>query len=180
MKLAEIKPLFEQDEEKQAFNISPEDMEVVFKHVSKTDMTLDDVKSLAAELGESDEYTRNTGSALFLITRMHSLIHGIAPLGVTAATAETWFAPSGTIIRFIKGKGYDVEENVRKARAEVKTRKVKVKRPAARQLMFDYYKSIKPSLSPEQDSLLKRNNEEITQSIMDGLSPEEAFSRFIA
>jgi len=171
MKLAELY------EDEQPFNISEEDMERVYKKVVNRELDASEVMDLARELIDEDGYTRNLGSARFLINRMHILIHGIAPYGVSERSAETMFTAPKPLISFIEKKGYDADKNIKHAKEEVKTRRAKVKKDVATKMMADYYKANKKKFTPEQDKKLRAERGNIIKDIMSGTKPADAFTK---
>ena len=162
------------------WNISERDMEIVYRALrNKGELDQADVGPLAQELvDEFDGYSKNVGSAKFVINRMHVIMHGMAPLGVTEHSAQQFFQPAKPLIRFMSGKGFNPQEAINLARDEARTRKRKRKTDEARQVMADYYKRIKQTLTPQQDKALRASRQQIIQALMAGDTPEDVFGQF--
>jgi len=163
------------------WNISDRDMEIVYnalRNCGELDQT--EVLPLAQQLvDEFDGYSKNVGSARFLINRMHVIMHGMAPLGVTEHSAQQFFQPARPLIRFMAEKGYNPEEAINMARDEARTRKQRRKAEEARQVMADYYKKIRQTLTPKQDKALRASREQILQGLMAGENPEDVFGQVV-
>lgn len=179
MKLEE---LFEQDEKMGGeWNISERDMEIVYSALrNRGELDQSDVLPLAQELvDEFDGYSRNVGSARFLINRMHVIMHGMAPLGVTEHSAQQFFQPARPLIQFMSAKGYNPEEAINLARDEARTRLTKRKEEDARNLMASYYRQIRQTLTPQQDKNVRANRDQLIQGLKTGASPEDVFGQFV-
>ena len=167
MKLNEIAGigLFEAEDSGKPW--TDEDLDIAYKYISKTDANMKEINDMAQEIVTNHEsFKRTSGSAVFALTRMHTLIHGTIPDGVTAAQAKDWFNPPKTMRDYASRKGHDVEENIIHAKSEVKRRPVKVKEPQARQMMLDYYHDNASSL-PSQKKMSPHRTD-ITRAIMNG------------
>ena len=163
-----------------AHGISTEDMEHVFKALDKRQpMERMEVKALAKDLADAGEFSRNVNSAEFVVNRMHVLVHGIAPYGETENRAEKLFNASGPLVAFLKGKGYDVDENLKNAREELKNRPVTMKRDHAKQLMVQHWNDVKRELKPKQAKAITAAREHIIDYIAGGMKPVEAFSKVL-
>lgn len=177
MKLVEIRTLYEKDEERYHKKWSDEELEVIHKEVKKTSLSKEEMAALAKEIETSEKLERTYTGIYQMIMQMHMIVHGEYPQGVVVYEGN-WQKVAGNAIRFGKEKGYDVEPNIKKAKADMKERvakkKSQVKEPEARQMMADYYKEHKEQLPKNISS----HREEIIQDIMKGTSPEEAFKKF--
>jgi len=172
--------LFEDEGEQVAHNISPADMEVVYQALKdKGELDVADVVPLAQELAdEFGGYSRNAGSARFVINRMHVIMHGMAPLGVTEHSAQQFFQPARPLIAFMAEKGYNPQEAINMAKDEARTRMTKRKKAEAVKVMAAYYKQIKPTLTPQQDKAVRAARDQIVQGLETGATPEDVFGQF--
>lgn len=149
-------------------------LEMAFKAIKNEELDKAEIDDLAKQFEESETFGRTRGSAQFLLNRMHILVHGLAPYGETERRAETMFAIPQSMIEFADRKGIDTVYNIKNAREELKNRPVRIKRPEATNMMFDYYKANKNSLRKD----VGEHREQIINDIMGGKSPEEAFAQF--
>lgn len=155
--------------------LSDKDLEIIYKYIKPTGLSIKEVKDIANEVVENNpDYKRNPGSALFALTRMHALVHGKVPEGVTAQTAEKWFNPPETMKNFLRKKGYDIEENIDRAKKEVAQRKVKRNKKTAIQLMSNFYKENKNQLKDD----VSKYRDDIIKDLQDGATAEEAFAKY--
>lgn len=187
MKLADIL-IFETDEvfpttpaykhaRDENWNISDDDMEVVYKKLIKEpELDQQQVKNLANELVDEGEFSRNYGSAMFIIPRMHTLIHGMAPYGYTERSARVMFQPARPLIQFMERKGYDVPHQLASAKRDASMRNARLKSEDAKKVMSDYYKSIKNTLTRKQHMKLKSAREEIIRNLMAGRPVQAVFN----
>jgi hypothetical protein len=106
---------------------------------------------------------------------MHILVHGLAPHGETESRAEKMFGIPETMIKFANKKGYDTFENIKKAKVDLAGRPVRRKEPVARQMMAEYYRANKDRLPKD----IAQHRDAIIKDLMAGLSPEEAFGRYV-
>lgn len=169
-----LQELLEQDYTAAGTRFTDAQFELAYRAVSKAEMTKEEINDAAQMLAERDEFGRSKASAEFVLTRMHILVHGLAPIGETEKRAETMFTIPRTMIQFAQRKGLDVYDNIEYAREELKTRPVRVKRPEAVRLMADYYNANKHSLPRG----IATHREEIINLIMNGTPPAEAFNQF--
>jgi len=147
--------------------------QTAYKLTIKKELDRDEIKDLSKELNESDEYDRNGNSAEFLLSRMHILVHGLAPHGETEARAETMFTICGKMIDFANRMGLDTIFNIELARFELKNRPVQINRETAKRIMVNFYHDNKDSLSIEY---IRTRRETIIAQLMMGVTVEEAFT----
>lgn len=157
------------------YHITSADMDMVYERVSLREMHSFDISELADDFSEESGWQRTRGAAFFLATRMHILIHGIVPFGMSEHRAEIMFNASNVIIEYIEQKGYNVPENVRKARDEVKTRAMRRTKTEAIKIMADYYKTHKDSFSPDEQKILKTSREKIIEKLTAGDTAKQTF-----
>ena len=182
MKLTHVKPVYEAFEADFATNsrkrLSDTHFDLAFNAVKKEELDFSEIKELAKEVQEHESYDRTVGSAIFVLTRMHILIHGSAPYGLTEKSAETFFQPSGPMNKFAEAKGIDVGENVRRARIDLKNRTPKITNAEAGSMVAQWWKENKERLGHMRDAIL-RAKDEIISDVMAGLTPDEAANRHI-
>lgn len=153
--------------------------EILLKAV-QTDMTRAEIKNLAAELIEKHDNIRdNKGGVEMALIRMHVIAHGFLPTDIVSEASQNFFKVPDKMLKFGKAKGLDVEERVKKARADLEQRvakeKKKLSKDAARSAMAAYYKEVKDTFSPQEQANLKKNRDKIISDLMSGTSAEEAF-----
>lgn len=182
MKLTEM---FENDYSDQAGMKLPQELlEVAYEAILPTELSFDEIKDLAKELVDNDRWgNRTVGSAKFVLTRMHVLVHGMAPYDISERSAEQMFIPPRTMEDFVETKGIDVDSQISAARAEIKRRPKKLKKKAALTLFRDYahenpdmWELIKPTVSGSANYI---NRNRLIDLLMAGESPEDAFKHFM-
>ena len=161
------------DVQNESDQFTDEQFELVYDKIKDKEFDKDEISDLAQELEESDDFGRTKGSAKFALTRMHILIHGVAPDGETERRAETMFTIPNTMNEFATRKGIDTFENIERAREELKHRPVRVKYDKAKEMMHSYYHENKDWLPRD----IAKSREDIIDSIMNGDEPDEAFSK---
>ena len=156
--------------------ITPKQIEIAYNKLGEanrsfnTALSVEEIKDLSQEL--YGEVGRSPGSWEFTLTRLHILLFGMAPHGISESRAEKMFGyPSKEMVRFAQGEGIDVEGQISAARAELKNRPVRIKRDVARKLMSDYYMANKATLPKS----VSKYREEIIDRLMTGMKPEQAF-----
>ena len=171
MKLDEI---YQQDYSADAGkNLSDEDFNIAYEAILPMEFSIEETKELAEEIVERG-YSRTVGSAFFTLCRMHILVHGVAPHGMSEKSAEGMFLPSRRMEAFVEAKGHDVDGNIAAARAEIKRRPKKIKRDEAKKLMVSYARDHRGEI-PRLDYVQR---DKLIKMIMSGLTPEEAFAQF--
>lgn len=163
--------LFEDFSPESGKRLSDQQMQLAFNAVRRQELDKAEIADLARQFEENDVYGRTKESAEFLLTRMHILVHGLAPHGETERRAETMFRIPNTMIDYANRKGIDTVYNIEHAREELRNRPVRRKRPEAKKMMFDYYKANKADLPKN----INQYREEIVDRLMQGISPESAF-----
>lgn len=151
--------------------LSDAQLQLAYDAVIHHELDKAEIADLAKQFGEGDAYGRTSDSAAFLLSRMHILVHGVAPLGETEHRAETMFQIPNKMIEFANRKGLDTLYNIEAAREDLRTRPVRVKRPAALEIMAAYYKANKDRMPRD----IASHREEIVDRLMNGAKPEEAF-----
>lgn len=177
MKLFEI---VDPNQERVTGRLSDEEFEVAYNKLQQNEMSKEEIADFAREMVESGKYPRSVESLKFLLSRMHIILHGIAPEGETQNRAEVMFRDTQPIINYVLKRGDLDEEDIRyhlgHAREELANRpppKAKITPDQARQMMSDYYMA-------NRDRIPKRAvqyRDQIIQDIIGGASPEEAFSK---
>ena len=179
MKLNEVKKLNEKDEgggysPAMGKRLADQQMEMAHKAIVKKELDKAEIKDLAKQFEESEAFGRTAGSSEFLLSRMHILIHGLAPHGETESRAETMFNIPKTMVEFANKKGIDTFENIEKAKVDLKGRPRKVKLEAAKKMMADFYKANKDKLSKN----ITKYREDIIKDIMAGGEPAKVFATY--
>ena len=151
---------------------------MAYDAVSREMVDMSEIREIAKEFEESEEYGRTQSSAIFLLTRMHILIHGYAPHGITERSAEQMFIPSKPMEDFVKQLGYDVDSNIEQARHDMQVRKeVEEKRKelvaTAPNKVFKYYKQHKQKFKN-----VPLNKYKLIDLVSNGMPVEKAFAQF--
>jgi hypothetical protein len=156
-------------------NFSQEELETLYKVItSHKELDLSELKGITQELEEKGQWSRGDFSAKLGLARMHVLVHGVAPYGATERTAENWMQPSLRMMEFAKKKGLEADANLARAKRELSSRKPKLKREQAVQMMAAYAKENRDKITQSA----RANRDSILGDIQAGLTPEEAFARW--
>jgi len=157
----------------------------IYNSVKNRRMSLEDIKALGVELADGVDYNRTAYAVFMTAARMHALIHGMLPDGVSGRDTEAEFdrySASKPIYDFILSQGEfdaeDLDQNWRAAQAEGTTRQQKVNKTKEKDAVADmatYYMANKTKLPTD----IRQHRDEIVQNIMKGLTPDEAFGRYI-
>lgn len=171
------------DEPATTGKLSYEQMKMAYDKLKQTQLTKEEIADLAQQFADQGDYARTKDSAIFLLSRMHILLHGIAPEGETKERANTMFKISNNMKQFVLDQGdldmEDINYHIGEAVKELQTRKTvsKLNKEDATRVMVDYYKANKAMISDQVRHYLTR--QDIVQNIMNGQSPEEAFQPFM-
>lgn len=187
MRLNDIKPLneattdepddyqFKSDYSAEAGKrLTDDQFQLAYNLVKREEMDKSQIRNAAAELSETEGFGRTVASAEFVLSRMHILVHGLAPHGETQNRAETMFTIPETMVKFAQRQGYDVFENIERAKRDLKDRPVRVKEQDAKQMMVQYYQANKDRLPKN----ISQHRENIILDIMAGGKPEEVFAKY--
>lgn len=176
MKLDDLAQEFETDH-----NITDDQLQLAFDKLEEanpafnTALSLSEVRDLAQELSEDPDFGRNKGSAEFILNRLHVLVNGLAPSGISEHRAETMFRPSNNMKKFAEENNIDVEEQIDHARAELKTRPKPRKEDEAKEMFLNYWR--------ENKDMFPRFNQydkaDIIRDLMFGTDPEDAFTPYV-
>lgn len=173
--------LFEQDEERVTGRLGPEEFELAYNKLAQNEMSKEEIRDFAREMVESGRYPRSANSLIFLLSRMHIILHGVAPEGETQNRADVMFRDTKPIIDYVIQRGdldmEDIEQNIGDAKEELASRPIirKVKKEEALRMMSEYYKANKERIPRN----IQQYREQIVQAIMNGVSPEQAFAQFM-
>lgn len=172
-----LRDIFESyDMSKRGTNFSEEELETLYTIIAhQKELDRQDLKHIAAQLNETGKWTRGIFSAELGLARMHVLVHGVAPHGVSERTAEGWMTPSGPMDKFARSKGIDVDNNVKRARRELAGRRAKLGYEDAKNMMADYAKHNRHLITPA----VRKYRDKIIADIQAGLTPGEAIQRFV-
>ena len=107
------------------------------------------------------------------------VVYGKFPDGVIVYPGK-WQSVSKRMVDFAVQNGYrEAVRNIETAKAHmaqrIERKKAKLKRPDAKDAVMAYYRANKDTLPND----IGKHREELIQSMMDGLSVEEAFGRFV-
>jgi len=157
--------------------LPPELLKKAFGAIKHREFDWAEILDLSSEFGEADDYSRTVGSAKFLLSRMHVLVHGIVPHGVSQGSEKLFFRVSQSMIDFVNEEigSEEAAANIDRARAELAARPDPITQNEATRMMFDYYKANKANLPAN----IAKHREDLIKDIMAGLTPEEAFARYI-
>ena len=145
--------------------------DIAYKLVINKELDKDEIKDLSVELNEGDDYDRNHNSAEFLLSRMHILVHGIAPHGETQNRAETMFTICEKMIDYANRKGLDTMFNIELAKVDLADRPIRVKYEIAKKMVSDYYFSI-----PKDNRPVVVDRDNVIEQVMSGTAVEEALA----
>jgi hypothetical protein len=154
-----------------AQQLSDTHYDIAYNAVIKKELDKDEIKDLCVELNEGDEYDRNENSAEFLLSRMHILVHGIAPHGETQNRAETMFNICDKMIDYANRKGLDTMFNIELAKVDLADRPIRVKYEVAKSIVSEYYFSLSP-----EDRPVAVNRDDVIAQVMEGTPVEEALA----
>lgn len=157
--------------------LPPELLAKAFNAIKHREFDWEEILDLSMEFGEADDYSRTAGSAKFLLARMHVLVHGIVPHGVSQGSEKLFFRVSQSMIDFVNEEigSEEAAANIDRARNELAGRPDPVNQKQATQMMFNYYRTNKANLPAN----ITRHREDLIKDIIAGLTPEEAFARHI-
>lgn len=159
-------------------HLSDSELTVVYNHLGQSQMSKEEIDQAADQIIDGIEYQRSKQSAIFALTRMHILVHGVAPEGETQNRADTMFQIPNKMIQFVVNQGdYDQDDlhaHIEHAKEELANRPVKKSRNKATEMMAKYYQQHKQMLP----HTVKDYREQIIQDIMDGMSAEDAFEKY--
>lgn len=100
--------------------LTPEELEFALSLVKDDIMTQSELSSRIKDAVV--DYPRNANSLRMLAPRMYTLVHGELPLDKTDDAG--WFKDlPETMVRFLQAKGYDVADNLRRARINLRNRR---------------------------------------------------------
>lgn len=153
-----------------AQQLSDTHYDIAFNAVIKKELDKDEIKDICLELNEGEEYDRNEHSAEFLLSRMHILVHGLAPHGETQNRAETMFNICDKMIDYANRKGLDTLFNIGLAKVDLADRPIRVKYEVAKKMVADHYFSIPKINRPKVD------RDAVIEQVMEGTPVEEALA----
>ena len=156
--------------------ISHADLGIAYDKLLRDQLSKEEIADYAEVISESGVYDRSTNSAVFVLSRMHTLLHGQAPDGETQNRADTMFNIPQSMYDFVIAQGdldqEDLYMHVREAKIELANRPTRIKKEHAIALMAEYYKNHKKSLPTN----VREYRSSIIDQIMEGISPQTAFS----
>lgn len=162
--------------------LTDEEFKVAYDKLQRSEMSKEEIQDFANEVVSSGQYPRSAGSLVFVMNRMHILLHGLVPEGESANRAEIMFRDTQPMINYVVGRGHlsaeDIHSQIQDAREELEQRpsaKPKIKREDAMRMMGQYFMANKARIPKN----VTQYREQIIQDIMNNVSPEEAFSKYM-
>lgn len=180
MRLDEIADAEERVEDRHRKWWTNEELDPLFNVVKKSTLSKEETQDLAREVKERFKLNRTETGVYQVLIQLHMVIHGVFPDGIIVYPGN-WQHVTDNMVKYARSKGLDVEERIKAARTDmekrIKRHQSKVKEPIAREMMANYYKENKNWLPPAKD--MSKHRDSIIKMIMNGTSPEEAYSHFI-
>lgn len=162
--------------------LTDEEFSLAYNKLVQNEMSKEEIKNFARDMVAEGRYPRSEQSLIFLMSRMHIILHGLAPEGETQNRADVMFRDTQPIINYVLKRGELDEEDIRyhigQAREELANRpppRVKIKPEDARKMMSDFYMANKDTLPRN----IGQQRNQIIQDIINGMSAEEAFSKYM-
>mgnify|MGYP001025385314 CR=1 FL=1 len=154
-------------------------LQAAYNVIKDREFDYKELQNLAPGLADTPEYGRNRGSAMFALTRLHILVHGIVPYGVTPDSAKKMFSPSRPMVDFARRVlGIDTQDSINHAITDFNNRPApeqkKLSWKDADAARVKYWATNKPSLPLN----IGKYRKEITADIHAGLTPAEATNRY--
>lgn len=165
-------------------NISDDQLKLAYEEIHRQRMSVEELNDIAADIADRPDSERTKGSYEFILARLHTLIHGYAPYGMSETRAETMFRATTNMAEFVDAMGYDVKMNIEQARGEMKIRAAEERRRKelsanAQRIVLDYYKTNKDELKKTHSADLSKKRDELVAMVSNDVSVEDAFNRFI-
>lgn len=162
--------------------LTDEELRVAYDKLIRNEMSKEEIADFARDMVEKGEYPRTVGSLIFVLSRMHIILHGIAPEGETQNRADIMFRDTRPIIDYVLRRGdldeEDIQYHLGHAREELASRpspRAKIRPEDARKMMSDYYRNNR-NMMPKN---ITQYREQIIQDILNGVPVEQAFSKYI-
>lgn len=159
---------------------SDEDLKLLLRDVEQSEFSKEEMNQMAMEFAEkyAERLGRTKAGISQILMQLHMVVYGKFPDGVIVYPGK-WQSVSRRMIDFAVQNGYpEAARNIETAKVDmakrIERKKSKLKRPDAVTKMSEYYKANRDRLPKD----ITKRREEIVQSMMDGLSVEEAFGRF--
>ena len=160
---------------------SDEDLRLLLDEVERTEFSKEEMLQMATEFAEkyAERLGRTKAGISQILMQLHMVVYGKFPDGVIVYPGK-WQSVSRRMIDFAVQNGYrQAAQNIKAAKIDMAERiernKSKLKRPEAKDAVMAYYRANKDALPRD----IGKHREELIQSMMDGLSVEEAFGRFV-
>lgn len=160
---------------------SDEDLKLLLSDVARSEFSKEEMNQMALEFAEkyAERLGRTKAGISQILMQLHMVVYGKFPDGVIVYPGK-WQSVSKRMIDFAVQNGYrEAVRNIESAQVDmakrIERKKSKLKEPDAIAKMSEYYKANRDTLPKD---IVKRRKD-IIQSMMDGLSVEEAFGRFM-
>lgn len=158
--------------------LTNEELGLAYDRLMRSEMTKEEINDFAKDFTTSGRYPRTAGSLIFVMSRMHILLHGVAPEGETQSRADTMFNIPQSMIDYVLGRGdldeEDLRLHIRNAEEDLAARPVRLRKEDALKVMSEFYRAHKPTLPKDIGS----HREEILSDIMNGVPAEQAFAKY--
>jgi hypothetical protein len=155
-----------------ATRLAPEELEFILDLVKDDKMSQSELSSRVNDA--LVDYSRNKNSLRLAAPRMYALVHGELPLEMEDKAG--WFAtiPS-TMIKYAESKGYEVADNLRRAKIDARNRKSKLTDKDAKAIMLQYFKDHEYHLDKEAVS---KDRKKIQNAILKGEHVDVVFDPY--
>lgn len=160
---------------------SDEDLKLLLNDVERSEFSKEEMLQMAREFEEkySERLGRTKAGISQILMQLHMVVYGKFPDGVIVYPGK-WQAVSNRMLKFAVQNGYrQAAQNIEAAKVDmaerIERKKAKLKKPHAKEAVMAYYRANKANLPKD----IGKHRDELIQSMMDGLSVEEAFGRFV-
>lgn len=155
---------------------TPQELEFILELVKDSKLSQSELNGIVNDA--LVDYSRNKNSLRLAAPRMYALVHGELPLDKIDAAG--WFSTiPDTMIRYAESKGYDVDDNLRRAEIDNEERRkekaAKRSREDAVAEMVSFWKNHERYL--HKPSVLKAR-EDIIKALMSGQAADIAFGPY--
>ena len=171
--------LFDEEPQKVTGRLTDDELGLAYEKLRQNEMSKEEIHDWSRQQVEDGRYPRSPESLKFVLSRMHIILHGVAPEGESPNRADVMFRDTQPIINFVLSKGEldeeDIQMHIGHAREELAQRqppKAKLKREDALRMMADYYKEHRDILPNN----IAKFRDQIVNSILGGMTPDQAFS----
>jgi hypothetical protein len=152
--------------------LAPEELEFIL------DLVKDDKMSQSELSGRVNDalvdYSRNKNSLRLAAPRMYALVHGALPLEMEDKAG--WFATiPTTMIQYAESKGYEVADNLRRAKIDARNRKAKLNDKEALNVVISYFNDHEHHLDKQA---IVKNRSRLVKQVKDGEHVDVVFDPY--